>query len=249
MRFLTFLAVSLLISLNTYSQGWIDTGVKGGFGVTQLVNKNVWNNGEVVNKISFGNSLGGKLGLNFNLNYQITVDFLYTSAKQEFEFQPSSSNTTWSKNINYSTFDIPLLFRHNSDNGSFFEIGPQISFIRSFQQDIDGITKDIESNFEKTNFGAVVGVGSFMLGSKNLYLVFGIRAHYGFQDLLSEEGGKNTNKYFPVTDGELDSDSEVFEFKDYAATSPISLIAYLEVNYDLAYLSTSHCKRTALKFF
>lgn len=249
MRFLTFLAVSFLFSLNTYSQGWIDGGIKGGFGITQLVNKNIWDHSEVVNKITFGNSLGGKLGLNFNLNYQITVDFLYTRANQEFEFQPNGNSTTWSKNIKYSSFDIPLLFRHNSDNGSFLEIGPQISFIRSFEQDIDGVNTNIENSFEKTNFGAVVGVGSFMLGSKNLYLVFGIRAHYGFQDLLSNEGGRNSTKYFPVNNGELDSDTETFEFDNYKPTNPLSFMAYLEINYDLAYLARSHCKRTALKFF
>lgn len=249
MRFLTFIVLSLAISLNTYSQAWVDSGIKFGLGITQLINQNVWDNSKVVNKISFGNSIGGKLGLNFNLNYQITVDFLYTRASQEFEFQPSSQASTWSKFVNYNTFDIPLLFRHNSDNGSFFEIGPQISFVRNFEQTVEGNTTNIENKFEKTNFGAVIGVGSFMLGSKNLYLVFGVRAHYGFQDLLSTEGGKNSNKYFPIANGELDDDGNTFEFENYKKTSPISAIAYLEINYDLAYLVSSHCKRTALKFF
>lgn len=250
MRFLTFLALSFFISLNTYSQGWIDGGIKAGIGVTQLVNQNIWDHPEVVNKISYGNSFGGKLGLNFNLNYQITVDFLYTRAKQEFEFQTNSQGVqTWYKNISYNTFDIPLLFRHNSDNGSFFEIGPQISFLRKIEQDSKGVTTNIENYFENTNFGAVIGVGSFMLGSDNLYLVFGLRAHYGFQDLLSEEGGKNSNLYFPVENGELDEGGDSFTFDEYKKTSPISLLAYLEVNYDLAYLVRSNCKRTALKFF
>ena len=63
MRFLTFLTLSFFISLNTYSQGWIDGGIKAGFGVTQLVNKNVWDNSEVVNKLSFGNSFGTMFGI------------------------------------------------------------------------------------------------------------------------------------------------------------------------------------------
>tara|TARA_B110000211_G_C14068205_1_gene548671 strand:- start:1761 stop:2513 length:753 start_codon:yes stop_codon:yes gene_type:complete len=250
MRFLTFLALSFFISLNTYSQGWIDGGIKGGFGVTQLINQNVWDNSEVVNKISFGKSFGGKLGLNFNLNYQITVDFIYTLASQEFEFQPNNQGLkTRSKFISYNSFDIPLLFRRNSDNGSFLEIGPQISFIKNVEQEFLGVTKNMETSFQKTNFGAVVGIGSFMMGSKNLYLVFGLRAHYGFQDILSDEGGKNSNVYFPVNDGQLNTGVDTFEFESYKKTSPISLLAYLEVNYDLAYIVRSNCKRTALKFF
>jgi hypothetical protein len=250
MRFLTFLALSFFISLNTYSQGWIDGGIKGGLGVTQLINQNVWDNTEVVNKISYGKSFGGKLGLNFNLNYQITLDFIYTMASQEYEFQPNNSGVdTWSKHISYNSFDMPFLFRRNSDNGSFFEIGPQISFIKQVEQDINGATTDIENRFAKTNFGAVVGVGSFMMGSENLYLVFGLRAHYGFQDILSADGGKNSNKYLPVQGTELDDGDNIFQFEDYKKTSPISLLAYLEVNYDLAYIVRSNCKRSAIKFF
>ena len=249
MRFLTFLTLSFFISLNTYSQGWIDGGIKTGFGITQLVNKNVWDNSEVVNKLSFGNSFGGKLGLNFNLNYQITVDFIYTLANQEFEFQPNNlNNKAHSKNISYNSFDIPLLFRHNSKNGSFLEIGPQISFVKKVEQEFKGTSKDIKESFEKTNFGAVLGIGSFVLGSNNLYLVFGLRAHYGFQDILSKKGGKGSEVYFPI-ENELDTVNEEFKFDSYKKTSPISLLAYLEINYDLAYLVRSNCKRTALKFF
>lgn len=247
MRFLTFLTLSFFISSNTYSQGWIDGGIKAGFGITQLVNKNIWDNSKVVNKLSSGNSFGGKLGLNFNLNYQITVDFIYTLANQEFEFQPSNLNTeAYSKNISYNSFDIPLLFRHNSNNGSFLEIGPQISFIKKVEQDLEGVSTNMKESFEKTNFGAVIGIGSFVMGSKNLYLVFGLRAHYGFQDILSKEGGKNSEVYLPVENEEL---GENFKFDSYKKTSPISLLAYLEINYDLAYLVRSNCKRTALKFF
>ena len=249
MRFLTFLTLSFFISLNTYSQGWIDGGIKAGFGVTQLVNKNVWDNSEVVNKLSFGNSFGAKLGLNFNLNYQITVDFIYTLANQEFEFQPNNSNNTaFSKNISYNSFDIPLLFRHNSNNGSFLEIGPQISFIKKVEQSFEGTSTNIKENFEETNFGAVFGIGSFVMGSKNLYLVFGLRAHYGFQDILSKKGGKGSEVHFPIED-ELDTVNGEFKFDNYKKTSPISLLAYLEINYDLAYLVRSNCKRTALKLF
>ena len=40
-----------------------------------------------------------------------------------------------------------------------------------------------------------------------------------------------------------------FQFENYKATNPLSAVLYLEINYDLAYLTTSECKRTALRFF
>ena len=107
----------------------------------------------------------------------------------------------------------------------------------------------MEESFANTNFGAVVGIGSFMMGSNNLYLVFGLRAHYGFQDMLSDKGGKGSNFYFPIEDVKAITGVENIKFESYKKTSPISLLAYLEVNYDLAYLVRSNCKRTALKFF
>ncbi len=249
MRILLFTALSFLISLNTFSQAWVDCGIKGGYGVTMLTNGNIWNEPSVEPLISPGYSYGGKLGLNFNLNYQITTDFLFRSANQKYLFQPNGGDSDWTKNIKYTSFDIPLLFRHNSENGSFLELGPQISFISGAEETIDGNTTDMSNYFAKTNFGAVVGFGSFMLGAQNTYLVFGLRVHYGFQDLLTSEAGKGQNAYYPINKGELDDVEPGFQFDKYQKTSPLSALLYLELNYDLAYLVRSECKRTALRFF
>ncbi len=253
MRFLLFTAFYLFISLNTFSQGWIDVGIKGGYGGSALINPNVWNNSNVEHLLSPSYTYGGKLGLNFNMNFQITLDFMHKSSSQRFLFQPDGSSTTWNKTINYNSFDLPLLFRHNSDNGSFLEIGPQFSFMTKIKEASDKtgsiVERDINDYFTKTNFGAVLGFGSFMLGSDNTYLVIGFRIHYGFQDLLTQAAGKNSNNYFPINSEEMEEYEPGFQFENYKATNPLSAVFYLEVNYDLAYLTTSKCKRTALRFF
>jgi hypothetical protein len=232
------------------SQAWIDCGIKGGYGVTSLVNGNVWNEPKIDPLISTGYAFGGKLGLNFNLNYQITVDFLGKSSNQRYLFEPSETTKAREKNIRYNTFDIPLLFRHNSDNGSFLEIGPQVSFLTSISETIDNIDNiDKKSFFESTNLGAVLGFGSFIFGGDNAYLVFGLRLHYGFQDILSNEGGRGSKKYYPINNGEMEDYESGFEFNKYQPTNPISGLAYLEFNYDLAYLVTSSCKRSVIRFF
>lgn len=249
MRFLLLTTFSFFISLNTFSQAWVDCGIKGGYGATMLTNANIWKEPNVEPLLSGGYSYGGKLGLNFNLNYQITMDFLHRSANQEYLFQPTETENKWTKGIRYNSFDIPLLFRHNSDNGSFLELGPQLSFISKVTETKDDVATDRKDYFESTNFGAVLGFGSFMLGSNNAYLVFGIRIHYGFQDLISDEAGKNSNTYYPINNGELEVYEAGFSFDEYQKTSPLSALAYLEFNYDLAYLVRSECKRTALRFF
>jgi len=88
-----------------------------------------------------------------------------------------------------------------------------------------------------------------MLGTNNTYLVFGLRLHYGFQDLLSSDAGQNSNTFYPVNNGELEVYEPGFSFDKYISTTPLSALAYLEIDYDLAYLVRSECKRTALRFF
>ncbi|MAW65872.1 MAG: hypothetical protein CMD18_06730 [Flavobacteriales bacterium] len=247
MRFLLSSTFIFFITLNTFSQAWIDCGIKGGYGVTSLVNGNVWNESKIDPLISTGYAFGGKLGLNFNINYQITVDFLGKSSNQRYLFEPSETRSAREKNIRYNTFDIPFLFRHNSDNGSFLEIGPQVSFLTSVFETNDNIDK--KSSFESTNFGAVLGFGSFIFGGDNAYLVFGLRFHYGFQDLLSKEGGRGSKEYYLINNKEMDVYESDFQFNNYQPTNPISGLVYLEFNYDLAYLVTSSCKRSVIRFF
>ena len=249
MRFLLSSALIFLFSLNTFSQTWVDCGVKGGYGITNLINSSVWNESKIEPLISTGYAYGGKLGLNFNINYQITVDFIGKSSNQRYLFEPTQTVNKWEKNVNYTSFEIPLLFRHNSDNGSFMEIGPQISFLTGVTETVANNSVDRKDYFETTNFGAVFGFGSFIFGGDNAYLVFGLRLHYGFQDLLSNAGGKNSTNYFPINNGEMDVYESGFEFNSYQPTNPISGLVYLEFNYDLAYLVRSSCKRTVLRFF
>jgi hypothetical protein len=260
MRFSFSLTFIFFISLNAFSQGWLDCGVKGGFGGAALVNSNVWKSSTVEHLLSPAYTFGGKVGVNFNMNFQITFDIMHKKSSQRYLFQPELESavngalrTKWNKTVTLNSFDLPLLFRHNGDNGSFFEIGPQFSIIGKIKETTDqpsaSQTRDIKDNFTKTNLGAIVGFGSFMLGTQNTYLVLGFRVHYGLQDLISKKGGKDLNSYYPINNGELESFEPGFQFDEYKVTNPLSAVVYLEVNYDLAYLTRSNCKRTALKFF
>ncbi len=249
MRFFLSSALIFMISLNSFSQAWLDCGLKGGYGITNLINRSVWRESKIEPLISTGHAYGGKLGLNFNINYQVTLDFIAKSSNQRYLFEPTQIIEKWEKNVNYTSFEIPLLFRHNSNNGSFLEIGPQISFLTGATETVASNSYNRKDYFESANIGAVFGFGSFILGGDNAYLVFGLRIHYGLQDLLSNAGGKNSTNYFPINNGEMNVYESGFEFDSYQPTNPISGLVYLEFNYDLAYLVRSSCKRTVLRFF
>ena len=60
MRFLLSLTFIFIISLNTFSQGWLDCGIKGGFGGSALVNSNVWKNSTVEHLLSPAYTFGIK---------------------------------------------------------------------------------------------------------------------------------------------------------------------------------------------
>jgi hypothetical protein len=242
MRFLLTITTCLLFSISSNAQSWIDVGLKGSYGMTQVYNKSIWENRKVVNKLSYGHNYGGKAGWNFNRKYALTLDFLYGSASQVFEF--NTEGGSYDEKLVYNQFDLPLLLRVNSQTGSFFEVGPNVAWMSRHRELANGSTEDLKQYFNSTNFGFIVGMGAYMLGSKNTYLTFGARLHIGLSDMISPDGGQNSNAFYPVMNEEVE-----IEITEYSKTVPVYFTLNLELNHDLGYLSRSKCKRTAFLFF
>lgn len=242
MRFLITITTCILFSFSSYAQSWIDVGIKGSYGLTQIYNKSVWDNRKVVNKLSYGHNFGGKVGYNFNRVYSLTTDFLFGSASQVYEF--NTEGGSYEEKLVYNTFDLPLLLRVNSQSGNFFEVGPNVSWMYNHREIAQGTTNEVKDYFNGTNYGFIIGMGAYMLGSKNNYLTFGARLHVGLSDMISPEGGQNANAFYPVMNNEVD-----IEITEYSKTVPVYFTVNIEFNHDLGYLSRSKCKRTAFLFF
>lgn len=248
MKKLLIIPAFLLIFISSYAQKWVDIGAKGMYNSTWILNANINNDKYAAYDLSFGYGFGGKLGFNFNEKAEITLDVLYSTINQKY--MSSGINNKWTREVNLAYLDFPLLFKSNKE-GTFIEIGPQFSVLMSAKEKFGFETKDAlldynhnpaEQYFEKKNIAAVFGFGSYLFGTENMYVVFGMRVTYGFLDIISKEGGKGQD-YHPITPDKSDKPS------NYRGTNNLTGGFTLEINYDLGYLVSTKCGKHRVLFF
>lgn len=230
----------LVTCLTANAQQWFEVGVKGGYGVSFLANKNFFNDNSFAPQISFGYMYGGKLGFNINENHAITVDVTTSLLSQKYNYNhinPDSTKSIYNRTIAYNALNVLLMYRKAGDGG-YFEIGPQYSMVNNAKQS-DGMTNtkniDVSANLAKSYYSAVVGFGGYLMGTDNFRVVLGFRASYAFTDLLSEQGKQNG---FPAT----------HTYPAYKAINPISGMMLMELNFDVGYFARSRCKKRKLNF-
>lgn len=229
--------------LTTQAQQWVDLGFKYGIGLSHLYNSNIFNDKGINQEFSFGQSIGGKFGFNLHEYHEITFDFMSSNMGYEYTFFNTEPNET--KTMTMRGIDMGLFYRHNK-NGSYFEIGPQLSRIKSVRESHSGMSggENTTENFEDQYFSAVLGFGGYLIGTENIGLTMGFRFSYSFQDVLSEAGGKNQTSYYPAN-----SASTQTNYDSYAATHPVSLLFIAEINFDFAYIARASCRRAKLVLF
>lgn len=243
-NFLCFVFALCFSFIQMHGQGWIDIGFKGGGGLGMMYNENLWNDRSVEISFKGSNLYGGKVGINFNELHAITVDFLTSKTQQTYKmFTP---NGDFSLNYAYKSFDIPVLYRYNSEYGSYMEVGGQLSKIKSVSETGRPTAMvDPQSHMVEKFYGVIFGFGSYMLGTNNLYLTAGFRFMYGVNDLISPAGGKNNLQYYPYA-ASYTPDPAYLEYKQ---THPFTINFILEINYDLGYIVSSNCNRQAVILF
>ncbi len=235
------LVLAVFFSSYTYSQFYFDAGIKAGYGLTLLMNQNIMHDSHVVSEFSFGGTYGGKIGLNFNEKYCLEFDVMASDFKQAYTIK--SDSIRWNKTIKINTLDIAILFR-NYVEGTYFEIGPQISLIEKAKESnsVTGSSNTIK-NFEPSNYAGVIGFGANLMGSENVSIMLGFRATYAFTDIISQSGGKSNVPAYPL--------SETFykpNYTSYKSSSPLAVRFILEANFDLGYFTHSKCNKNRVKF-
>ncbi len=226
-----------------FSQNWLDIGIKGGYGISLLYNQNILDDPAYNHRIAGAYTFGGKLGLNFGERHEVTFDIMSSSFNQDFNFSISDSvdggTQEYQSNIGYKALELMLLYRNNN-NGAYTEIGPSMSMIRSanYSNDFEGVSGiDAMENWNKTNFGIVLGFGAYMVGTENFGITLGARFNYIVSDAISSFGQQNN---FPTNTN----------YDTYKASHPFSAMMVMEFNYDLGYLAQANCsKRRKIIFF
>jgi len=227
------LILFVLFASTLKSQIWIDLGIKGGYLPTLALNNNLIN--DKTNKLGMGTSYlyGAKIGVNFNQEYSVCSEVLFTT------LSPINKN---SLSLNY--IQIPILFRYNQDNGSYSEIGPQISLFRGAKSD----GTDVQDQFTSTNYDIVAGLGQYIGGGNGFGFNLGVRVACNLNDIIgSEFRTEEGNAVF--TPVETDA-TPLSDFK-YNATRNLYVGIVLEFNFNLGYFQKGpNChNKTRFKLF
>ena len=167
------------------AQLWFDAGVNAAVGPTLMYDQNVFDDGDYKHKASFGNSFGGRLGLNFGYHAGLSLEYNVAKSNQDFNYNDREFNSfQWKHN------DLAALFRY-SGNGAYVEVGGKYSSMKEVTLESVDPTYDlgdVSEDFNKDYFSGIFGFGSYLMGSELLTLNIGIRLHWGFNDIVTEEG-------------------------------------------------------------
>ena len=238
MRVLPLFVLFLILPALSFSQQWVDIGFKGAYGTGFWYNSAYLDDGGISNRMKAGYSLGGKLGYNLSERHEITVGGAFSQFQQEFVYDIAL--TTYSKVLTLKTTDILIMYRLNSE-GRYFEIGPQISLLKSateVNEDPDIGSLDALPLMAENYTSVVLGFGSYMMGSDNFGITLGARIKYALTDVIGADGQALN---YPAT---------LLPDLEYAPSHPLVAELVLEFNYDLGYLAKANCgKRQKILFF
>jgi hypothetical protein len=232
------LAFSASIS---FSQSYIDFGPKCFFGPNVLMNSEIMNSGGKysMNPASFGFGAGFKLAFDINETFAIAGEINYFSHNQIYEMEVAgldSINVKYDKEISYTSIEIPIMFRYNTETMSYFEAGYVMSMTSEATETLEGPyaalgSADISDQLTPKMGGLVLGFGSYVWGYNNFGISAGLRVRYDLDDAFANDKTKYANSPNYGTDLAVTG-----------PTNPFSVMLNIEFNYDLGfYMAKSPC--------
>jgi len=153
-------------------------------------------------KINFG----AKAGLNFAFitgdntdDLDPITDFHFgvqaeISVSEKFSFQPELLYSGQGSEVNLNYLNMPLIGKYYLTKEFSIEVGPQIGFLLSKNNDTD-----VKDSFRELDFGANFGIGYKFESGLN----FGARYNLGLSDINNINGfsDKNRNGVFQLSIG------------------------------------------------
>ena len=96
----------------------------------------------------------------------------------------SSGGSSFTENLSY--INVPILVKYTSSIGVFGEIGPQIGFLLSAKDKVDGASENVKQFFNSTNISLAFGAG--YLSSMNIGV--DVRYNLGLANIAKDSGGE-----------------------------------------------------------
>lgn len=124
-------------------------GVKGGLNLARLsdVNGLSWNT-----QFSFNGGIFFKMPIAHHVSIQ--PELLYSGQGARYD---AGGGQTASDHLNY--LNLPILLKLSTGTGFYFETGPQFGFLMGAHENLQGVSTDIKSAFNSSDFGWVFGIG------------------------------------------------------------------------------------------
>ncbi|HFA51725.1 MAG TPA: hypothetical protein ENJ95_22140 [Bacteroidetes bacterium] len=219
----------------TAQEIWLEAGLKGGAGMSFLLNKNIQDDKSYDYVLTPMYGIGGKFAVNFGPNHGISLEALYNQAGQDFDYKLPGTTGDLANEITWKNIDAYLLYRYFS-NRVYVEIGPMYSLVQSVGQ-VDNETAVSAANnaYESSYLSGVFGFGGLIAGADTFSVGLGARLSYGFSDFVNEKGrGLNFPNFVP--------------YGTYEKTHPVYAQILLELNFGLGHFAKTGCGQR-MKFF
>ncbi len=230
-RLLFSLLFAFVFTSLSAQEFWFEAGLKGGIGTSFLYNKNIADdkNWEYNFTPMFG--VGAKFSVNFGPYNGVVIEGVYNQSQQDFNYKTATSMQDLDYSVKWKSIDSYLLYR-GIRNRAYFEVGPMLSLVQEVEQGNDGETFTTTTDFyNSTYIAGVFGVGGYIYGTETFSIGMGMRFHYGFGDLVNDNGQQN-NYPNPVND---------MPYQTGENTNPIFAQFMVEFNFGVGHFAKSAC--------
>lgn len=247
----------LTISINLQSQRrqdgtWMNIAIKGSYGTTYLLNKNISDDGNIeMDLLSPSYSYGLRAGFTISEFTSISVEAANSTYIQKYEMHNAGvfQDLHYTKSLQFEARDYAIFFRLTNYDGVYFEIGPKLSWLKTLivSNTIDSTFTDItKEGFKDRTTSLVLGAGMAVLKTRDdrLRLNVGLRMHITLDDVLTD-----VNKP-PVKDGLYEWNYSFFDsYNNVVGTRPLLLQAVVELDYYFGYYGNTKRGRTRFVLF
>ncbi len=243
----------VLLPIFIFAQAFVDVGLKVGGGTSWLLNTNIFDDNSYSHRFSGAFNGGIKTSINFRDKNAITLEALFSSQKQNFDYRwTEDSGTKFDdvSEISWNNLDLYLLYRFYA-NSAFTEIGIMNSLVQKIEMTDPGLAfeaEDVSAYFQDSYLSAVFGGGALVAGEDSWTLMAGMRFHYAFKDFVSDEGNdlnalsnRDIDFTFPNPFRQDFSGQEFNPYAEDSKTNPLFVEIIFELNFGLGAFAKQTC--------